>query len=215
MPAVPELSSDPPRAVARERPHDDLAHLPRPVMTCVGRLAVEENLEAFLSLPLAGTQVLIGDGPLRAALAARYAAAVFLGYRCGAELAQLLGAPDVRVFPSLTDTFGLAMIEALAWGVAAAAFPVPGPADVIEPGISGVRRADLGETIPRALRLNRHVCAARAGTFSREAATSQFLGPLAPIPLALRARVAVSRSSAMIERIAARRHTTSHAGDAN
>jgi len=138
VPAVPELSSDPPRAVARERPHDDLAHLPRPVMTCVGRLAVEENLEAFLSLPLAGTQVLIGDGPLRAALAARYAAAVFLGYRCGAELAQLLGASDVLVFPSLTDTFGLAMIEALACGVPVAAFAVPGAEDVIEQGVTGV-----------------------------------------------------------------------------
>jgi hypothetical protein len=184
--------------VARERPRDDLAHLLRPVMSCVGRLAVEKNLTAFLSLPLAGTNMLIGDGPQRAVLAARYADAVFLGYRCGAELAPLPGASDVRVFPSLTDTF-----------------PVPGSEDVSEPGVTGVRRADLGEAIPGALRLNRHVCAARAGTFSREAATSQFLAGLAPIPLALRARVAVSRSSAMIERIAARRHTTSQAGDAN
>jgi glycosyltransferase involved in cell wall biosynthesis len=199
----------------RERPHDDLTHLPRPVMTCVGRLAVEKNLEAFLRLPLAGTKVLIGDGPQRAALAARYPEAVFLGYRCGAELAQLLGASDVLVFPSLTDTFGLAMIEALACGVPVAAFPVPGPEDVIEPGVTGVLRADLAEAIAGALRLNRHTCAARAGTFSWEAATSQFLAGLAPIPLALRARVAVSRSSAMIERIAARRQTTSQAGDAN
>ena len=119
--------------------------------------------------------MLIGDGPQPAALAARYPAALFLGYRCGAELAQLLGAPDVLVFPSLTDTFGLAMIEALACGVAVAAFPVPGPADVIEQGVTGVLRADLGEAIAGALRLNRHVCAARAGTFSWEAATSQFL----------------------------------------
>jgi glycosyltransferase involved in cell wall biosynthesis len=199
----------------RELPDGDLAHLPRPLMTCVGRLAVEKNLEAFLRLPLPGTKVLIGDGPQRAALAVRYADAVFLGYRFGEELAQLLGASDVLVFPSRTDTFGLAMIEALACGLPVAAFPVPGPQDVIESGVTGVLRADLGEAIAGALRLNRQVCAARARAFSWEAATSQFLAGLAPIPLALRARLAVSRSSAMIARIAARRQTTSQAGDAN
>jgi glycosyltransferase involved in cell wall biosynthesis len=198
-----------------ERCHEALVHLPRPLMTYVGRLAVEKNLEAFLGLPVPGTKVLIGDGPQRAALAARYPGSVFLGYRCGAELAQLLGACDVLVFPSLTDTFGLAMIEALACGVPVAAFPVPGPQDVIEPGVTGVLRADLGEAIAGALRLNRQSCAARARAFSWEAATSQFLAGLAPIPLALRARVAAGRSSAMIERIAARRQTTSQAGDAN
>jgi glycosyltransferase involved in cell wall biosynthesis len=117
-------------------------------------------------------------------------------------------------FPSLTDTFGLAMIEALAAGVAVAALPVPGSEDVIEPG-SPACGEPAWERRSGALRLNRHVCAAGVGTFSREAATSQFLAGLAPIPLPLRARVAVSRSSAMIERRAARRHTTSQAGDAN
>jgi glycosyltransferase involved in cell wall biosynthesis len=106
---------------------------------------------------------------------------VFLGHRCGAQLAQLRGASDVLVFPSLTDTFGLAMIEALAWGVPVAAFPVPGPEDVIGPRVSGVLRADLGEAIAGALPLNRHVCAARAGTFSWEAATSQFLAGWRPL----------------------------------
>ena len=43
--------------------------LPRPILTCVGRLAVEKNLEAFLRLPLPGTKVMIGDGPLRGMLA--------------------------------------------------------------------------------------------------------------------------------------------------
>jgi hypothetical protein len=76
-------------------------------------------------------------------------------------------------------------------------------------------RADLGEPIAEARRLDRHVCAARAGTFRREAATSQLLAGLAPIPLPLRARVALSRSSAMIGRIAARRQTMSQAGEAN
>jgi glycosyltransferase involved in cell wall biosynthesis len=194
--------------------HPLLEPLARPLLACVGRLAVEKNLEAFLRLPVPGTKVMIGDGPRRAELAARYPQAVFLGYRVGEELAQLLASADALVFPSRTDTFGLAMIEALACGVPVAAFPVPGPADVIEPGVTGVLDADLAVAIAGALRLDRRACAERARAFSWEAATAQFLAGLAPIPLALRARLAVSRSSAMIARIAARRQP-SQAGDAN
>ena len=84
---------------------------------------------------------------------------VFVGYRFGDELAAMLSAADVFVFPSLTDTFGLAMIEALACGVPVAAFPVPGPIDVIEPGVTGVLNEDLGAAIRSALLLDRQVCA--------------------------------------------------------
>jgi glycosyltransferase involved in cell wall biosynthesis len=195
-------------------PHPQLAHLPRPVMACVGRLAVEKNLDAFLRLRVPGTKVVIGDGPERRALAARYPGAVFTGYRFGEELARCLAASDVLVFPSLTDTFGLAMIEALACGVPVAAFPVPGPLDVIEPDVTGVLHQDLAEAIRSALRLERRLCAERAAGFSWHAASEQFLTGLAPIPLALRATLAVSRSSVIITRIAARRQT-SEAGDAN
>lgn len=194
--------------------HAQLAELPRPLLACVGRLAVEKNLEAFLRLPTPGTKLVIGDGPQRASLAARYPQARFLGYRCGEELAGLLCAADVLVFPSLTDTFGLAMIEAAACGTPVAAFPVPGPRDVIEPGVTGVLHEDLAQAIAGALQLSRRVCAQRARAFSWEAATAQFLDGLAPIPLALRARLAASRSSVMIARMAARRQT-SQAGDAN
>ena len=183
-------------------------------MACVGRLAVEKNLDAFLALELPGTKLVIGDGPERAALAQRYPRVKFAGYRFGAELAALLSAADVLVFPSLTDTFGLVMIEALACGVPVAAFPVPGPLDVIEPGVTGVLHTNLERAIAGALRLDRGVCAAAASGFSWQAATNQFLTGLAPIPLPVRARLAVSRSSAMITRMAARRQT-SGAGDAN
>jgi glycosyltransferase involved in cell wall biosynthesis len=195
-------------------PHPQLARLPRPVMACVGRLAVEKNLDAFLRLNLPGTKVMIGDGPQRHALAARHPGAVFTGYRYGEELARCLATADVLVFPSLTDTFGLAMIEALACGVPVAAFPVPGPVDVIEQDVTGVLHQDLSEAIRSALRLERRVCAERGAGFSWHAATAQFLAGLAPIPLALRATLAVSRSSVIIARIAARRQT-SEAGDAN
>ena len=102
----------------------------------------------------------------------------------------MLSAADVFVFPSLTDTFGLAMIEALACGVPVAAFPVPGPIDVLEPGVTGVLNEDLAAAIQGALLLNRQVCAERAKAFTWEAATEQFLDGLAPIP-ADRARSAV------------------------
>jgi glycosyltransferase involved in cell wall biosynthesis len=53
--------------------------LPRPVFLCVGRVAVEKNLEAFLGLDLPGTKVVVGDGPALTALARKYPRAVFLG----------------------------------------------------------------------------------------------------------------------------------------
>jgi len=193
-------------------PHPELANLPRPIMACVGRLAIEKNLDAFLALPVPGTKLVIGDGPERAALAARYPQVHFAGYRFGTELAALLSGADVLVFPSLTDTFGLVMIEALACGVPVAAFPVPGPLDVIEAGVTGVLHEDLACAIAGAVQLDRRACAAAASAFSWHAATTQFLAGLALIPLPLRARLAVSRSSAMIARIAARRQT-SGAGD--
>ena len=195
-------------------PDPALAGLPRPLLVSVGRLAVEKNLEAFLRLDLPGTKLLVGDGPQRAELERRYPAARFVGFRTGEGLARLVGSADVLVFSSLTDTFGLAMIEALACGVPVAAFPVPGPNDVIEPGVTGVLDPDLATAIAGALRLERARCAARARTFSWEAATAQFLAGLEPIPVPLRARLAVSRSSAMIERIAPRRQP-SQAGEPN
>lgn len=193
-------------------PHPELASLPRPIMACVGRLAIEKNLEAFLGLSLPGTKVMIGDGPERRALEARYPQAVFTGYRFGEELAACLAAADVLVFPSLTDTFGLAMIEANACGVPVAAFPVPGPQDALEQGVTGVMHPNLAEAIGSALRLDRRLCAERAARFSWHAASAQFLTGLAPIPLKLRAALAASRSSVIIARITARRQTS---GDAN
>jgi glycosyltransferase involved in cell wall biosynthesis len=187
------------------QPHSELAGLPRPIMAYVGRLAVEKNLDAFLRLDLPGTKLLVGDGPQRAALEARYPGAVFTGYRFGDELVSMLATADVFVFPSLTDTFGLAMVEALACGVPVAAFPVPGPLDVIEQGVTGVLHEDLGVAIGSALHLDRHVCAQRATAFTWDAATAQFVAGLERIPLALRATLAVRRSSVIIARIAARR----------
>ncbi len=116
---------------------------PRPIFLTVGRLAVEKNVEAFLALDLPGTKLVVGDGPARAQLEKAYPGAVFLGSRQGEALAEIYAAADVFVFPSLTDTFGLVLLEALASGVPVAAFPADAPRDVIGEAPVGVLDANL------------------------------------------------------------------------
>ena len=100
---------------------------PRPIFMTVGRVAVEKNLEAFLSLDLPGSKVVIGDGPQLEKLRRDFPQATFLGPLENGTLAAHLAAADVFVFPSRTDTFGIVQLEALASGVPVAAFPVTGP----------------------------------------------------------------------------------------
>ena len=103
---------------------------PRPLSMYMGRVAVEKNVEAFLDLDLPGTKYVVGDGPDLNGLRSRYPDVRFVGQKLGDELAAHVAAADVFVFPSLTDTFGLVMLEAMACGVPVAAFPVTGPLDV-------------------------------------------------------------------------------------
>jgi glycosyltransferase involved in cell wall biosynthesis len=123
----------------------------RPIWMYAGRIAVEKNLDAFLSLDLPGTKVVVGDGPDRGEIEQRYPTAMFPGYRFGVELASYLSAADVFVFPSRTDTFGLVMLEAMACGTPVAAFPVTGPIDVVTPGVDGARTGER-RTRPRGRR---------------------------------------------------------------
>jgi glycosyltransferase involved in cell wall biosynthesis len=167
-----------------------LAQLPRPIMLNVGRMAVEKNLEAFLGADAPGTKVLVGDGPAREALQKRFPDAVFPGPLSGAALAATYASADVFVFPSLTDTFGLVMLEALACGTPVAAFPVAGPLDVIGEG-RGVRAdwttaigctdSNLATAINMALRCDRRAARAYAMTFNWRSTVDQFLAALVPI----------------------------------
>jgi glycosyltransferase involved in cell wall biosynthesis len=152
----------------------------RPVFMYVGRVAVEKNIEAFLALDLPGTKVVVGDGPQRAALQRRFPNAVFTGAKLGEELAAHFRSADVFVFPSRTDTFGLVLLEAMASGTPAAAYPVTGPIDVIAPGRSGVLHEDLRAAALSALELRRDAVRQHALAFSWERATQQFLGNLHP-----------------------------------
>src|ERR1700761_2605315 len=137
--------------------------LPRPVFLCVGRVAVEKNLEAFLELDLPGTKLIVGDGPARASLARKYPQAVFAGSRQGEELADIYAAADVFVFPSKTDTFGLVLLEALASGLPVAAFPVTGPRDVIGTAPVGVLNEDLRAACLSARAISPQACLEFAG----------------------------------------------------
>jgi glycosyltransferase involved in cell wall biosynthesis len=155
-------------------PRDIDICLPGPVFLCVGRVAVEKSLEAFLGLDLPGTKLIVGDGPARASLERKYPQAIFLGARHGEELAEIYAACDVFVFPSKTDTFGLVLLEALASGVPIAAFPVKGPRDVIGSAPVGVLSDDLRSACLQALSVPREACVefATAHTWKRRPVSS-------------------------------------------
>jgi glycosyltransferase involved in cell wall biosynthesis len=156
--------------------------LPRPIFISVGRLAVEKNLAAFLALDLPGSKVVIGDGPQAAELQRRFPSAHFLGQLEGETLAAHLAAADVFVFPSRTDTFGIVQLEALACGVPVAAYPVPGPKDVIAGHPVGVLDEDLRSACLQALTISRAVCRAFALTRSWEQSARQFISHCRPCP---------------------------------
>ena len=155
--------------------------VPRPVFLCVGRVAVEKNLEAFLELDLPGTKVIVGDGPARAGLMRKYPQANFLGARQGEELAKTYAAADVFVFPSKTDTFGLVLLEALACGVPVAAFPVTGPRDVLGSASVGALNDDLRQACLAALRIPRQECAKFAAGHSWDTSARAFIENMADI----------------------------------
>lgn len=154
---------------------------PRPVFTYVGRVAVEKNLPAFLSLDLPGTKLVVGDGPARQALERAYPQAVFLGAKRGPALAEAYRRSDVFVFPSRTDTFGLVLIEAMASGTPVAAFPVRGPIDVVKSAAAGVLNEDLREAALAALSLDRAQVRDYAEAYSWERCSRQFLSHLTAV----------------------------------
>jgi Glycosyl transferases group 1 len=148
---------------------------PRPIFLTCSRVAVEKNLEAFLSLDLPGSKVVIGDGPARRKLQRRFPGAHFVGEMRDEKLAAAYASADVFVFPSLTDTFGLVLLEALASGLPVAANPVVGPLDVIGDSGAGVLDANLGRAALAALSIPKELARVRALTFSLSESARQFV----------------------------------------
>ncbi len=165
-------------------PREAYEGLARPIFLYVGRVAVEKNIGAFLELDLPGSKVVVGDGPQLAALQRDYPAVVFAGVKHGADLSRFYAGADVKVFPSLTDTFGLVLLESLACGTPVAAFPVTGPKDVLQGGgeAIGAVDTDLRAAALRALANgDRIACRAFAETFSWRACAERFVFNLVPI----------------------------------
>jgi glycosyltransferase involved in cell wall biosynthesis len=154
----------------------------RPVFVSVGRVAVEKNIEAFLALDLPGTKVVVGDGPSRAELEKKYPAAKFLGAKFGDELARCYRDADVFVFPSLTDTFGLVILEAMACGTPVAAYPAPGPIDIIPGSGAGAIDEDLRKACLACLEIDRKHVREYAEKFSWKASAEEFVRNLQPYP---------------------------------
>jgi len=152
----------------------------RPVFLYVGRVAVEKNIEAFLELDLPGTKWVVGDGPGLAGLRQKYPGVRWAGIMSQPDLARHYRDADVFVFPSLTDTFGLVLLEALACGTPVAAYPITGPLEVIGDSPAGALDADLRQACLRALELSRADARARAEEFSWAAAARQFAQNLRP-----------------------------------
>lgn len=163
----------------RPQESDALAGLPRPIFLFVGRLAVEKNIAAFLELDLPGTKVVVGDGPDRARLTGIDPDARFLGTQTGAALARIYAAADVFVFPSLTDTFGIVLLEALACGVPVAAYPVTGPLDVIGGTKAGILDRDLRAAALAALQIPRAHCRQEALGYTWAESARQFYANIA------------------------------------
>ncbi len=159
-----------------ERPLD------KPVFLYVGRIAIEKQVDAFLRLDLPGEKWVAGEGPERKCLQTLYPDARWLGVLSGAALAALYRTADVMVFPSVTDTFGLVMVESMACGTPVAAFPVAGPIDVIGRSGGGTMHADLREACLQALAIPREKARQRAEQFSWSSATGQILDALQVIP---------------------------------
>lgn len=162
------------------RPKDFIKD-PRPIFMFTGRVAVEKNIESFLKLDLPGTKYVIGDGPHRDILMKKYPDVRFTGYQKGETLAYYMAAADVFVFPSLTDTFGVVMLEALASGVPVAAYPVQAPKDVIRNDQIGILNNDLQQAAIKALSLNSQTCRQYALGYTWEKCTQQFVDNLVPL----------------------------------
>lgn len=99
-------------------------------------------------------------------------------------LAELYKKADVFVFPSMTDTFGLVLLEAMASGCPVAAFPVNGPLDVVGNSGAGVLDWNLKTAAMAALKIERQVPLEHARSFTWENCADQFQGYLAPIGIA-------------------------------
>ncbi len=113
----------------------------------VGRVSAEKNLAALAKAFAAAAEVrndlrliVVGEGPLRRELEnglRRGGRVHFTGVLSGEALARAFASADLFVFPSLSDTFGNSVIEALASGLPCLVSDAGGPREIVVPGACG------------------------------------------------------------------------------
>jgi glycosyltransferase involved in cell wall biosynthesis len=182
------------------KPRDVRLYGSGPVFLYVGRVAVEKNIEAFLKLDLPGRKVVVGAGPLLDTLKTRYPQVYFAGKLVGEELAQAYASADVFVFPSVTDTFGIVLLEAMASGLPVAAYPVIGPMDNVVAGVTGVLDRDLKVAALKALDLDRSAVRQHALGYAWDAAARLFLSNIENALFAAHGRRVPARRSGLARR---------------
>lgn len=129
---------------------------PEITLLYVGRVSPEKNLQAFCDLKYPNSRkIIVGDGPMLSKLKEQYSNIEFRGFLTGRDLAREYANADVFVFPSHWDTFGIVMIESMACGTPVAAFPVTGPNQVVEQGITGYLDHNLYQAVDQCLGLDR------------------------------------------------------------
>jgi glycosyltransferase involved in cell wall biosynthesis len=145
------------------------------ILLCVSRVSKEKNLEDFFKLDYPGyRKVMVGDGPMLETYQHQYPDVEFVGYKTGKDLADYYRQADVFVFPSQWETFGIVMIEAMACGTPVAAYPVQGPEDVVEQGVTGYLEQDLATAVHRCVGLNRNTVSAGSQKWSWQRAWEIF-----------------------------------------
>jgi glycosyltransferase involved in cell wall biosynthesis len=157
----------------------DLPHK-RPIWIYVGRVAIEKNIRAFLELELEGTKIIIGKGPDLKKLKKEFPNDHFLGEKTNGELASHFASSDVFVFPSKTDTFGIVVLESLNCGTPVAAYPVPGPLDILGGTEIDTLDEDLKVSALKALKISREDCLKFAKKYSWEETARIFFENISP-----------------------------------
>ena len=148
----------------------------------VGRVAVEKNIEEFLKMPSHLPKVVVGGGPSLKSYAKKYPNVEFVGFKKGKELADYYRDAACFVFPSLTDTFGIVLIEALACGTPLAGFNVTGPKDIVIEGVNGsLDDKNLENAVKRALQVDRTSTFNSSKPYTWDTVAEQFINSLVPM----------------------------------
>jgi glycosyltransferase involved in cell wall biosynthesis len=162
----------------------DLVNLKRPILLCVSRVSLEKGLDDFCQLKTSGTKVVVGDGPSKKALEAKYPDVVFTGAMFGSKLASVYAYADCFVFPSRVDTFGNVMIESMASGTPIAGYRVTGPKDVLIEGVSGYMLDEgLEASVNACLKLDRQLVHEASQDWTIESCVAIFTKNLHRLPI--------------------------------